>query len=39
LWGAISKPPVELVDKAERMYQPTARTVNIRAAVAIEEKK
>lgn len=33
------KTAIELVDKADRMYQPTARTVNVRAAVAIEEKK
>src|SRR4030095_3285761 len=37
--GRDFKTAIELVDKAERMYQPTARTVNVRAAVAIEEKK
>ena len=33
------KTAIALVDKAEGMYQPSAMTVNIRAAVAIEEKK
>jgi len=33
------KTAITLVDKAERNYQPTAVSVNIRAAVAIEEKK
>ena len=33
------KTAIALVDKAEAMYQPTAMTVNVRAAVAIEEKK
>ena len=33
------KTAIALVDKAEAMYQPTAMTVNIRAAIAIEEKK
>ena len=37
--GRDFKTAIELVDKADRMYQPTARTVNVRAAVAIEEKK
>jgi len=37
--GRDFKTALEFVDKADRMYQPTARTVNIRAAVAIEEKK
>ena len=33
------KTTLALVDKAEALYQPTAITVNIRAAIAIEEKK
>ena len=33
------KTAIALVDKAEGMYQPTAMTVNVRAAIAIEEKK
>ena len=33
------KTAIALVDKAEQMYQPTAMTVNVRAAVAIEDKK
>ena len=33
------KTAIALVDKAEAMYQPSAMTVNIRAAIAIEEKK
>ncbi len=33
------KTAIALVDKAEAMYQPSAVTVNIRAAIAIEEKK
>ena len=33
------KTALALVDKAEAMYQPTAMTVNVRAAIAIEDKK
>ena len=33
------KTALALVDKADAMYQPTAMTVNIRAAIAIEEKR
>lgn len=33
------KTTIALVDKAEQMYQPTAMTVNVRAAIAIEDKK
>ena len=33
------KTTLALVDKAEAMYQPTAMTVNVRAAIAIEDKK
>ncbi len=33
------KTAIALVDKAEGLYQPSAMTVNVRAAVAIEEKK
>ena len=33
------KTAIALVDKAEGMYQPTAMTVNVRAAIAIEDKK
>ncbi len=33
------KTALALVDKAEQMYQPTAMTVNVRAAIAIEDKK
>ena len=33
------KTAIALVDKAEAMYQPTAMTVNVRAAIAIEDKK
>jgi tetratricopeptide (TPR) repeat protein len=33
------KTTIALIDKAEAMYQPTAMTVNVRAAIAIEEKK
>ena len=33
------KTALALVDKAEGLYQPSAMTVNVRAAVAIEEKK
>ncbi len=33
------KTALALVDKGEAMYQPTAMTVNVRAAIAIEDKK
>jgi tetratricopeptide (TPR) repeat protein len=33
------KTTLALVDKAEAMYKPTAMTVNVRAAIAIEDKK
>ena len=33
------KTALALVEKAEAMYQPSAMTVNIKAAIAIEEKK
>jgi tetratricopeptide (TPR) repeat protein len=33
------KTALALVDKAEGMYEPTAMTVNVRAAIAIEEKR
>ena len=33
------KTALVLVDKSEGMYQPTAMTVNVRAAIAIEDKK
>lgn len=33
------KTAIALIDKSEAMYQPTAMTVNVRAAIAIEEKK
>lgn len=33
------KTALALVDKSEQIYQPTAMTVNVRAAIAIEDKK
>ena len=33
------KTAIALIDKAEGMYQPTASTVNVRGAIAIEEKR
>ncbi|MEO7319093.1 MAG: tetratricopeptide repeat protein [Chthoniobacteraceae bacterium] len=33
------KTAIALVDKSEAMYHPTAMTVNVRAAIAIEDKK
>lgn len=33
------KTSISLIDRAEKIYAPTAMTVNIRAAIAIEEKR